>query len=278
MIKGETEMDKLAIENLEVFAYHGVYEEEINLGQKFLVSAVLYFDAAPAATADDLTKSVNYADVCSEITEWMKTNRCRLIETVAQRLALKLLKEHGVVRSVDVTIKKPWAPIGLPLECVSITISRAWHTVFLSIGSNMGDRRKYLTDGVAKLASDDNIRILKESELIETAPYGKTDQDDFLNGVVKLETLLSPYELLDVLHKVENAAGRIRREHWGPRTLDLDILLYDEITIAEDDLVIPHPDMANRDFVLRVFKEIAPNVIHPVLGKSISQLFTELNC
>ena len=270
-------MDKLAIENLEVFAYHGVYEEEINLGQKFLVSAVLYFDAAPAATADDLTKSVNYADVCSEITEWMKTNRCRLIETVAQRLALKLLKEHGVVRSVDVTIKKPWAPIGLPLECVSITISRSWHTVYLSIGSNMGDRRKYLTDGVAKLASDENIRILKESELIETAPYGKTDQDDFLNGVVKLETLLSPYELLDVLHKVENAAGRVRREHWGPRTLDLDILLYDDITIAEDDLVIPHPDMANRDFVLRVLKEIAPNVIHPVLGKSISQLFSELN-
>ncbi len=260
-------MDCLYIEDLEVFANHGMFEEEVNLGQKFLVSARFFFDSSAAGKKDDLNLSVNYADVCADITNWMKTNRCRLIETVAERLAAKLLKDLPIVREVEVTVKKPWAPIGLPVECVGITISRRWHTVYLSIGSNMGDRKKYLLDGIEFIKKDENVRVLKVSEPKETAPYGNTEQDDFLNGAVKLETILTPHELLDLLHGAENAAGRVRKEHWGPRTLDMDILLYDDIVLEDDDLVIPHPDMMNRDFVLEPLKEIAPNAVHPVLGK-----------
>jgi len=254
-------MDCMRIENLEVFANHGVFEEEANLGQKFLVSASMYFDASAAGKTDDLSKSVNYADTCAEITQWMKTNRCKLIETVAERLATKLLTDNRIIREVKVTVKKPWAPIGLPLECVSITIDRKWHTAYLSIGSNMGDRKKYLDDGIEYIKKNTSVRVLKVSEYIETKPYGKTDQDDFLNGAVKLETLLTPHELLDLLHDAENAAGRERIEHWGPRTLDMDILLYDDITLADEDLIIPHPDMMNRDFVLTPLREIAPGIV-----------------
>ena len=269
-------MDHIDIINLEVFANHGVYEEEASLGQKFLVSAKLYFDAEPAGRSDDLNLSVNYAEACSDITEWMKTNRCRLIETAAQRLADKLLRDYKIVREVEVTIKKPWAPIGLPLECVSITITRRRHTAYLSIGSNMGDRRGYLLGGIEYLKKSGDVAIEALSSFITTKPYGKVDQDDFLNGVVKLETMLTADELLELVHKAEADAGRERKEHWGPRTLDMDILFYDDMIIEKEDLTIPHYDMINRDFVLRPLYEIAPTLVHPVLHKSIKSLLAEL--
>ncbi|MCR5672124.1 MAG: 2-amino-4-hydroxy-6-hydroxymethyldihydropteridine diphosphokinase [Lachnospiraceae bacterium] len=269
-------MDSIRIEDLEVFARHGVFEEEVSLGQKFLVSAALYFDASDAGKGDDLTKSIDYAEVCSDITKWMKTNRCRLIETVAERLAGKLLKDHSIVKEVEVTVKKPWAPIGLPLECVSITISRKWHTACIAVGSNMGDREKHLLAGIEHIKKDDNVRVLAVSSFIETKPYGNVDQDDFLNGVVMLETLYKPHELLELVQNTENINGRKRKEHWGPRTLDLDIILYDDLVICESDLVIPHPDMCNRDFVLQPLCEIAPYAYHPVMKRYACTLLEEL--
>ncbi len=269
-------MDHISIRDLEVFANHGVFEEEVNLGQKFLVCADLYFDMAEAGKSDDLNRSVDYAEVCAFITKWMKKNRCRLIETAACRLADKLLADHEIVREVAVTIKKPWAPIGLPLECVSITVVRKWHRVYLSLGSNMGDRKKYIDDGIRFIKKKPGVRILSVSKLIETKPYGKTDQDDFLNGAAAIETTLGPYELLRLLGDAESAAGRIRKEHWGPRTLDMDILMYDDLIMAEKDLVIPHYDMAARDFVLAPLSEIAPYAVHPVTGKTVTQMYSEL--
>lgn len=265
-------MDYISIDDLEVFANHGLYEEEVNLGQKFIVSVQMFFDASSAGKTDDLERSIDYAKVCDDITKWMKKNTFKLIETVALRLANKLLIEHEILREVKVTVKKPWAPIALPLECVGITLSRKWHTVYLSIGSNMGDKEKYLNDGIEFIRANESVRVKRVSDFIITKPYGKTDQDDFLNGAVKIETILSPHELLELLHDAENAAKRERLEHWGPRTLDMDILLYDDLILDDDDLVIPHPDMQNRDFVLRPLNEIAPNAYHPVLCKAISSL------
>ena len=115
----------------------------------------------------------------------------------------KLLCDYEVVREVEVTIKKPWAPIGLPLECVSISVSRKWHRVYLSLGSNMGDRKKNIEDGIKYIKKNAPLRVLSVSKLIETKPYGKTDQDDFINGAASVETILGPYELLDVLVNME---------------------------------------------------------------------------
>ena len=270
-------MDHISIRDLEVFANHGVFEEEVNLGQKFLVCADLYFDISKAGSSDDLNYSVDYAQVCASITKWMKKNRCRLIETVACRLADKLLSDYSVVREACVTIKKPWAPIGLPLECVSISVSRKWHRVYLSLGSNMGDRKKNIEDGIKYIKKNAPIRVLSVSKLIETKPYGKTDQDDFLNGAALIETILGPYELLELFHKAEKAAGRVRKEHWGPRTLDIDILMYDDLVMAEDDLVIPHYDMAAREFVLAPLCQIAPYAVHPITRKTMTQMYSELS-
>ena len=109
-----------------------------------------------------------------------------------------------------------------------------------------------------------------------TPPYGVTDQPDFLNGCLKLRTLLYPYELLAELNRIEKEAGRERIIHWGPRTLDLDIIFYDDLISQEDELCIPHVEMHKRSFVLEPLEEIAPYKRHPGNGKTVRQMLEEL--
>ena len=120
------------------------------------------------------------------------------------------------------------------------------------------------------------IRNLKVSKLMETAPYGYTEQPAFLNGAIELETLFTPQELLIVIHKIEAELGRERVIHWGPRTIDLDIVFYDDEIVAESELIIPHIDMQNRLFVLEPLYMLCPGKVHPVLHKTVAQLRQEL--
>lgn len=144
------------------------------------------------------------------------------------------------------------------------------------MGSNMGDKQGYLDGAVQALKADSYIRVRQISTYYNTEPYGDVVQDDFLNAAIELETLYSPEELLDVLHDIEKAAKRERLVHWGPRTLDLDILLYDDLIQDDSHLTIPHPDMQNRDFVLKPMTEITPHLVHPVLRKTMQTLLKEL--
>lgn len=269
-------MDKIKIQNLEVFAKHGVFQEERTLGQKFLVSATLYTDMKIPGKTDNLTDATNYGEVCHFITDFMTKNTYQLIETVADRLANGILLQFPLLQAVDIEIKKPWAPIGLPLDYVSVEVHRSWHRVYLSIGSNMGDKKANLEFGIAQLESTENIKEIKVSSYIETEPYGVLLQDTFLNAAVEMQTLCSPEELLQLLHKIEADAGRERLIHWGPRTLDLDILFYDDLVMDSADLIIPHVDMANRSFVLEPLAELCPGKIHPVLRLSVQQLLKNL--
>ena len=142
--------------------------------------------------------------------------------------------------------------------------------------SNMGDKKMYIDNGIRGLAETKGCRIEAISDYLITEPYGVTDQDEFLNGVLKMRTLLTPEELLVRLHQLEQAANRERIIHWGPRTLDLDILFYDQEIIDMPDLHIPHIDLHNRDFVLVPMNQIAPYLRHPVLNQTISQLLDSL--
>lgn len=147
-------------------------------------------------------------------------------------------------------------------------------SVYLSLGSNIGDRKDYLMTALNRIKHLPNTSLKTVSSLYETTAWGKTDQDDFLNCCCKLETSLSPQELLLSCQKIERDLNRIRHEHWGPRTLDIDILLYGDDNIATDQLQIPHPYMTKRAFVLVPLAEIAPELClyHKSIRWYLSQL------
>ena len=270
-------LDEIRIEDLEVFANHGVFPEENVLGQKFLVSAVLYTDTRRAGRTDDLTASIHYGEVCAFIDRYLREHTFKLLERAAESLAEELLLNTQNLRKVRIEIKKPWAPVGLPLKTVSVSIEREWHDVIIALGSNMGDREGYLNGAVEKLNAVRGCRVKKVSDFIETPPYGVTDQEDFLNGCLEMETLMYPHELLDELHRIEKEAGRERIIRWGPRTLDLDIIFYDDMILQDDDLCIPHVEMHKRDFVLKPLCGIAPYKRHPVTGKTVKEMLDEVN-
>lgn len=270
-------MDKIKIKNLECYARHGVYIEENRLGQKFVVSAELCMDTRKAGMKDDLDCSVDYGRVCHMINDFMQENTFKLIETVAEKLAELILTELPLVKQITIEIKKPWAPIGLPLESASVEITRRRHKAYIALGSNMGESRRLISEAVEKLDLAPQNHVVRQSELIITNPYGFTEQDDFLNGCLELDTLLEPEELLDVTQKIEAEAGRERLIRWGPRTLDLDIIFYDDEIIKTERLTVPHPDMKNRMFVLKPMCEIAPYFVHPVYKKTMLKMLEEVS-
>lgn len=268
-------MDQIHIKNLEVYAYHGVFPEENTLGQRFVITATLFVDTWGAGQTDELSKSIHYGEVSQRIKHYMETHTHKLLERVAEGLVEDLLETYPLLEKVCLELKKPWAPVGLPLETVSVEIERGWHTAYIALGSNMGDKEGYLRLAVQELEHTRGCRVEQVSSFLCTAPYGYLEQDDFLNGCLRLRTWLPPLALLDRLHEIEQKANRVREIHWGPRTLDLDIIFYDNEMIDLPQLTVPHRDMQRRDFVLYPLEEIAPWARHPVLGKTVAELVEE---
>ena len=250
-------------------------EEKIN-GQKFYIDMDLCTDMRKSGVSDELEETVNYAEVCSFVDKYLKENRFNLIEAAAEHTVRELLKRFPKIKGADMTINKPSAPIGLPFGNVAVKVSRRWNKVILSIGSNMGDKEAYLNGAIDGIYDNDNCRINTISKFIETEPYGPVEQDNFLNGCLEIETLYSPEELLEVIHDIELQANRTREIHWGPRTLDLDILFYDDLILDTPDLHIPHADMANREFVLQPLSDIAGDFRHPVINETVNALLAAL--
>lgn len=149
-------------------------------------------------------------------------------------------------------------------------------TAYISIGSNMGNRYNYLKGAVEQLTSHSRIEVTAISSIYETDPIGYTDQEPFLNMVIKVNTPLSPHELLLEIQKVENDLGRKREIKWGPRTLDLDILLFNNENIETEKLIIPHPRMHERSFVLVPLMEIDQHIVLPTTKMSISLIIEGL--
>ena len=268
--------DKILIKNLEIFANHGVFAEENRLGQKFLISLTMHLDTRTPGKSDDLTSSIDYGEVSHFMTEYMKEHTFKLIEAAAENLCEALLLRYPLLKGVTLELRKPWAPVGLPLDTVSVEITRFWHYAYIALGSNMGDKKAYLDGAVKALEQTPGCSVEKVSTYIVTEPYGGVEQDDFLNGCLLLKTLMQPQELLCRLHEIEQEAHRERIIRWGPRTLDLDILMYDDEIVEADDLIIPHAEMHLRRFVLEPLAEIAPGKRHPILGKTAEQMLKEL--
>ena len=146
-----------------------------------------------------------------------------------------------------------------------------FHTAYIALGSNLGDKEANLRRAL-ELLIERGVEIVKTSTFISTEPYGVTDQPQFLNGVCEVRTSLVPLALLHTLLEIEQEMGRVRLRHWGERNIDLDLLLYEDVVMDTPELKLPHPDMQNRDFVLMPLAEIAPELVHPILQKSIEEL------
>lgn len=265
-------MDKIIIENLELIAEHGVFKEEKFLGQKFIISVELTTDTREAGKTGNLNASTHYGFVADDIEKIFTGESFDLIETCAEKIAEMILTKYPLISEVKVTVKKPWAPIRKHFDFVAVEITRKWHTVYLSLGTNMGDKKKNLLEAIEKIGKLENTKVTSQSTILETEPFGYTEQDMFLNACIEIKTLFTPQELLEKLLNIELEMGRVRTIKWGPRIIDIDILFFDDEIIQDKNLAVPHPWISERMFVLEPLCEIAPNLIHPLERKPVATL------
>ena len=268
-------MTKIDITNLQVYATHGVFAKEKVEAQPFVFDCSIDYDFKKAAKKDDLAFTLDYGQIMQDITDFCKQNSFDLIETLCYRTA-EMLMDNYPINGINLTVKKPKAPVDLPFENVSVSVSLKRIDVYLSLGSNLGDRQNILDEAVAQLAKNKAIKVLKVSSPYENPPYGGVAQYPFINTAVKISTYLSPDSLLEYIHSIEANAHRSRDVRWGDRTLDIDIIFYGDEIINTDNLTIPHADYHNRDFVLVPLNEIAPSFICPIERKRISELLKDL--
>ena len=234
-------MDKIHIKDLEIIGFHGAIPEEKVLGQKFVLSFELDVDLRQAGKNDDLTKTVHYGELAQKVEEEFTKTSYDLIEKAAEEICEFVLLNYPLVKKVKLLLKKPWAPTRKHVEYVAVEIERKWNKVYIAAGSNLGDKEETLKEAIDKIDKRKDCVVTKVSNFYTTDPVGYEDQDQFVNCVFEIDTLQTPSELMDTLLEVEKDFKRERIIRWGPRTLDLDIIFYDDIISYDEHILIPHP-------------------------------------
>lgn len=263
------------LKDFEVVACHGVNPEEKVNPQRFLFT-VKVDETLPLCIGDNIVNTVSYSAVKKVVKRVAEENSFDLIETLAYTVAKSVLLAFPLADSVDVLIKKPDAPMSGTFDYVAVETALKWTECYLALGSNEGDRNAYLDLAIKMLGEDDNIKDIKESERLYTEAYGGVATGEFVNSCVRLKTIYTPHELLAKIGEIEKAGDRVRTVRWGDRTLDVDIIFYGDEIVGDDDLVVPHPDMQNREFVLTPLLELCPNKAHPLLNKRVNELYFAL--
>lgn len=268
-------MTTIAIKGLTVFGRHGVHPEETRLGQRFVIDLTVEADVAGAVAQDDYTQAVCYASL-SDIAVSMTTGEpFQLIETLADRIAEAILDHHRQVRNVCVTVHKPSAPITHAPDDVAVSVTKARElSVGFSLGTNQGDREAVLALALNRLGTVEGITIERFSRPYRTAPWGVTDQPDFLNCCAVGRTTLTPHALLRLCKDIEIELGRGVGRRWGERLIDVDLLYVGDKKIDDAVLTLPHKHMHERAFVLVPLAEIDPDRL--IGDRTVHELLNEL--
>lgn len=269
-------MDKIHIKDLEIIGFHGAIPEEKILGQKFVLSFELDVDLRQAGKNDDLTKTVHYGELAQKVEEEFTKTSYDLIEKAAEEICEFVLLNYPLVKKVKLLLKKPWAPTRKHVEYVAVEIERKWNKVYIAAGSNLGDKEETLKEAIYIIDKRKDCVVTKVSNFYTTDPVGYEDQDQFVNCVFEINTLQTPSELMDTLLEVEKDFKRERIIRWGPRTLDLDIIFYNDIISYDEHILIPHPRAHERQFVMKPMCDINPYYVHPIYRKRVMDISSEL--
>ena len=255
--------DHVLINDLRFESIIGVLDQERLAPQPLRVDVDMEIDLHDAGSSDDLEQTVHYGEVAVALANLARDTQYLLLERLAQHMA-EVVLSFPLVRAVELTLTKLQPPIPEQIDSTAVRIRRVRaeissttrHRAIVALGSNLGRREAHLRFAVERLGES----VVAQSQVFETDPVGgPDDQGAYLNMVVVLETELDPYALLRWLHRIEADAGRERIVHWGPRTLDLDLLFFDDVVITGGNLAVPHPRYAERRFVLAPLSEVAPD-------------------
>jgi dihydroneopterin aldolase/2-amino-4-hydroxy-6-hydroxymethyldihydropteridine diphosphokinase len=256
-------MDRVLIDDLRVLTIIGALPHEREAAQPIRIDLSIGLDLRNAGRSDELADTVHYGLVCDRVADLCRGSKDILLERLAAKVADVVL-EFDLVEAVDVRLTKLRPPIAEQVQSTSVAITRTRaeaaapplesHEVIVALGSNLGDREGYLRFAVGELGD-----VTAMSQVFETEPIGGPGgQDAFLNMVVKVQTALDPYAFIRRCQRIEAGALRQRVVHWGPRTLDVDVLFYDDVRIESERLTLPHPRINERRFVLTPLSEVAP--------------------
>jgi dihydroneopterin aldolase / 2-amino-4-hydroxy-6-hydroxymethyldihydropteridine diphosphokinase len=255
--------DRIDINGLTVTTVVGALPHEREIAQPLRIDLSLHVDLRDAGRTDELGDTVHYGLVTEQVADVVRDNKDVLLERLADRIA-EVVVGFDRVEGVDVSVTKLRPPIGEHIETTAVRVTRtaadfetrprSSHRAIVALGSNLGDREGFLRLALGELGG-----LVAQSQVFETDPVGGPDeQGAYLNMVVAVDTPLDPFAFLRRCQQVEAVAGRKRLVHWGPRTLDVDVLFYDDVTISSPELTVPHPLYAQRRFVLTPLSEVAP--------------------
>lgn len=262
--------DRMYVNGLRLPALIGVLPQEREAPQPVQVDLEMEIDLTRAGATDDLEHTAHYGEIAEAVARVVHESSDLLLERLVARIAECVLG-FPLVESVTATLTKLHPPIPLDVQSTAVCITRTRvgapadvgaggaHRAVIALGSNLGDRAAHLRHGLDRLGL-----VVAVSQVFETDPVGGPDnQGPYLNMVAVVDTDLDPFALLRHLQGIEAEAQRVRLERWGPRTLDLDLLFYDDAVITTADLVVPHPRVAERRFVLEPLSEVAPDLCPP---------------
>jgi len=286
-------MFRIIVKDLNLFGYHGVKESEKKDGQNFCFNIEILLNKNSFLNGDSIENTLNYSEVIKLVKDINSNRRFNLLETLSQEIANRIMGMSFLIEKVSVKIEKTSPPIKENIESVGVEyildrkslesggegkLESSEVDVYMSLGSNIGNRENNLRKAVDLIGRSPNINIIKVSSIYETEPMYFKDQDSFYNIVLQaqVDRELSPFEMMGFLKGIEYGFGRKRSEkRYGPRIIDIDLLYYGEMVIESNFFTVPHPGIEERKFVLVPFSEIAPEFI--IEGKNIKNFIGESN-